>query len=81
MQEQSLRGEKMAQAVRLHYKKIKLDKNIVNSHVATLELNYLRHKKISCQRIDTKTALTGMTTEGYFWSDTHASICEEQQKK
>ena len=49
-----------------HTRRVKLDKNIVNSHVATLELNYLHDIRKYLVSVSTQTALTGMTTEGYF---------------
>ncbi|MCC2127231.1 restriction endonuclease subunit S [Hominiventricola filiformis] len=49
-----------------HTRRVKLDKNIVNSHVATLELNYLHEIRKYLVSVSTQTALTGMTTEGYF---------------
>ena len=49
-----------------HTRRVKLDQNIVNSHFATLELNYNTSIRKYLMSVSTQTALTGMTTEGYF---------------
>ena len=56
-----------------------MDKNIVNSHVATLELNYLHEIRKYLVSVSTQTALTGMTTEGYFGATLTLPSVEEQQ--
>ena len=61
------------------YKKGEIDKNIVNSHVATLELNYLHEIRKYLVSVSTQTALTGMTTEGYFGTTLTLPSVEEQQ--
>ena len=58
----------------------KKSKNIVNSHVATLELNYLHDIRKYLVSVSTQTALTGMTTEGYFGVTLTLPSVEEQQK-
>ena len=63
-----------------HTRRVKLDKNIVNSHVATLELNYLHGIRKYLVSVSTQTALTGMTTEGYFGATLTLPSVEEQQK-
>ena len=63
-----------------HTRRVKLDKNIVNSHVATLELNYLHDIRTYLVSVSTQTALTGMTTEGYFGVTLTLPSVEEQQK-
>ena len=63
-----------------HTRRVKLDKNIVNSHVATLELNYLHDIRKYLVSVSTQTALTGMTTEGYFGTTLTLPSVEEQQK-
>lgn len=63
-----------------HTRRVKLDKNIVNSHVATLELNYLHDIRKYLVSVSTQTALTGMTTEGYFGATLTLPSVEEQQK-
>ena len=49
-----------------HTRRVKLDQNIVDSHFATLELNYNVSIRKYLMSVSTQTALTGMTTEGYF---------------
>ena len=49
-----------------HTRRVKLDQNLVNSHFATLELNYNIAIRKYLMSVSTQTALTGMTTEGYF---------------
>ena len=63
-----------------HTRRVKLNKNIVNSHVATLELNYLHEIRKYLVSVSTQTALTGMTTEGYFGATLTLPSVEEQQK-
>ena len=63
-----------------HTRRVKLDKNIVNSHVATLELNYHHDIRKYLVSVSTQTALTGMTTEGYFGATLTFPSVEEQQK-
>ena len=63
-----------------HTRRVKLDKNIVNSHVATLELNYHHDIRKYLVSVSTQTALTGMTTEGYFGATLTLPSVEEQQK-
>ena len=63
-----------------HTRRVKLNQNIVNSHVATLELNYLHEIRKYLVSVSTQTALTGMTTEGYFGATLSLPSVEEQQK-
>ena len=63
-----------------HTRRVKLDKNIVNSHAVTLELNYLHDIRKYLVSVSTQTALTGMTTEGYFGVTLTLPSVEEQQK-
>ena len=49
-----------------HTRRVKLNQNLVNSHFATLELNYNVTIRKYLMSVSTQTALTGMTTEGYF---------------
>ncbi|WP_349822903.1 restriction endonuclease subunit S [Coprococcus sp. RTP21428st1_C9_RTP21428_210409] len=63
-----------------HTRRVKLDKNVVNSHVATLELNYLHDIRKYLVSVSTQTALTGMTTDGYFGATLTLPSIQEQQK-
>ena len=63
-----------------HTRRVKLDNNIINSHVATLELNYLYNVRKYLVSVSTQTALTGMTTDGYFGATLVLPSIEEQQK-
>ena len=63
-----------------HTRRVKLDNSIVNSHVATLELNYLYNVRKYLVSVSTQTALTGMTTEGYFGTTLILPSIREQQK-
>ena len=49
-----------------HTRRVKLDQSVINSHFATLELNYNIDVRKYLISVSTQTALTGMTTEGYF---------------
>ena len=49
-----------------HTRRVKLDQSLVNSHFVTLELNYNIAIRKYLMSVSTQTALTGMTTEGYF---------------
>lgn len=49
-----------------HTRRVKLNQNLVSSHFATLELNYNTAIRKYLMSVSTQTALTGMTTEGYF---------------
>lgn len=63
-----------------HTRRVKLDKNVVNPHVATLELNYLHDIRKYLVSVSTQTALTGMTTDGYFGATLTLPSIQEQQK-
>ena len=63
-----------------HTRRVKLDNNSVNSHIATLELNYVYSIRKYLVSVSTQTALTGMTTEGYFGTMLILPSIEEQQK-
>ena len=63
-----------------HTRRVKLDNNIVNSHVATLELNYLHDVRKYLVSVSTQTALTGITTDGYFGTTLVLPSVEEQHK-
>ena len=63
-----------------HTRRVKLDKNVVNSHVATLELNYLHDIRKYLVSVSTQTALTGMTTDGYLGATLTLPSIQEQQK-
>ena len=63
-----------------HTRRVKLDKNVVNSHVVTLELNYLHDIRKYLVSVSTQTALTGMTTDGYFGATLTLPSIQEQQK-
>lgn len=61
-----------------HTRRVKLDQNFVNSHFATLELNYNATIRKYLMSVSTQTALTGMTTEGYFGATLLLPSVEEQ---
>ena len=61
-----------------HTRRVKLDQNIVNSHFATLELNYNISIRKYLMSVSTQTALTGMTTEGYFGATLMLPSVKEQ---
>lgn len=63
-----------------HTRRVKLDSNVVNSHFATLELNYNPVVRKYLMSVSTQTALTGMTTEGYFGATLALPIIDEQKK-
>lgn len=63
-----------------HTRRVKLDNSIVNSHVITLELNYIHDVRKYLISVSTQTALTGMTTEGYFGVILMLPSIEEQYK-
>ena len=63
-----------------HTRRVKLDNNIVDSHIATLELNYHHEVRKYLINVSTQTALTGMTTEGYFGAILMLPSIEEQRK-
>jgi type I restriction enzyme S subunit len=63
-----------------HTRRVKLDKEIVDSHFATLELNYHPIVRNYLMSVSTQTALTGMTTDGYFGATLYLPSIEEQKK-
>ena len=63
-----------------HTRRIKLNQEIVNSHFATLELNYHPVVRKHLIRVATQTALTGMTTDGYFSAPLFMPSVKEQEK-
>ena len=63
-----------------HTRRVRLDNSIVNSHFATLELNYHKVVRKHLMNVSTQTALTGMTTEGYFSAPLFLPTVEEQKK-
>ena len=63
-----------------HTRRVKLNQNEVDSHFATLELNYHPVVRKHLMRVATQTALTGMTTDGYFSAPLFLpSIAEQKQ--
>ncbi len=63
-----------------HTRRVKLDTHRVNAHFAALELNYHHAIRKHLMNVSTQTALTGMTTEGYFSAPLYLAPLEEQQK-
>ncbi len=63
-----------------HTRRVKLNNNLVNSHFATLELNYHLEVRKYLISVSTQTALTGMTTEGYFGAKLFLPRIAEQNK-
>lgn len=61
-----------------HTRRVKLDQRVINSHFATLELNYNIDVRKYLISVSTQTALTGMTTEGYFGATLSLPTVEEQ---
>lgn len=61
-----------------HTRRVKLNQNSVNSHFATLELNYHPEIRKYLMSVSTQTALTGMTTDGYFGATLFLPTVEEQ---
>ena len=61
-----------------HTRRVKLDQSVINSHFATLELNYNIDVRKYLISVSTQTALTGMTTEGYFGVTLSLPTVEEQ---
>lgn len=62
-----------------HTRRVKIDNNVCNSHFITLELNYHENVRKYLMRASTQTALTGMTTEGYFGAEiTYPSVTEQE---
>ena len=61
-----------------HTRRVKLDQSVINSHFATLELNYNVDVRRYLISVSTQTALTGMTTEGYFGVTLSLPTVEEQ---
>ena len=61
-----------------HKRRVKLDQSVINSHFATLELNYNIDVRKYLISVSTQTALTGMTTEGYFGVTLSLPTVEEQ---
>ena len=63
-----------------HTRRVKLDGNFVDSHFATLELNYHPIVRKYLMSVATQTALTGMTTDGYFSAPLFLPSVPEQKK-
>ena len=63
-----------------HTRRVKMDRDIVDSHFATLELNYHPATRKHLMEVATQTALTGMTTEGYFSAPLFLPSMDEQKK-
>ena len=61
-----------------HTRRVKVDQSVINSHFATLELNYNIDVRKYLISVSTQTALTGMTTEGYFGVTLSLPTVEEQ---
>ena len=63
-----------------HTRRVKLDNDLVDSHFATLELNYHSVVRKYLMIVATQTALTGMTTDGYFSAPLFLPSVSEQKK-
>ena len=63
-----------------HTRRVKLDNDFVDSHFATLELNYHPVVRKHLMSVATQTALTGMTTDGYFSAPLFLPSVPEQKK-
>ena len=63
-----------------HTRRVKLDNDLVDSHFATLELNYHPVVRKHLMSVATQTALTGMTTDGYFSAPLFLPSVPEQKK-
>ena len=63
-----------------HTRRVKLDNDFVDSHFATLELNYHPVVRKYLMSVATQTALTGMTTDGYFSATLFLPSVPEQKK-
>lgn len=63
-----------------HTRRVKLDKNLCNSHFITLEMNYNYSVRKYLMKVSTQTALTGMTTAGYFGALITLPTLKEQNK-
>ena len=63
-----------------HTRRVKLDKTRINPHFATLELNYHPVVRKHLMSVATQTALTGMTTDGYFSAPLSLPCIEEQKR-
>lgn len=63
-----------------HTRRVKLDQDIVDSHFATLELNYHPVVRKYLMSVATQTALTGMTTDGYFSALLFLPSLDEQKQ-
>lgn len=63
-----------------HTRRVKLDQDIVDSHFATLELNYHPVVRKYLMSVATQTALTGMTTDGYFSAPLFLPSLDEQKQ-
>lgn len=63
-----------------HTRRVKLDKEKVDSHFAALELNYHPVVRKYLMSVATQTALTGMTTDGYFSAPLFLPTIKEQRK-
>ena len=63
-----------------HTRRVKLDNDFVDPHFATLELNYHPVVRKYLMSVATQTALTGMTTDGYFSAPLFLPSVPEQKK-
>lgn len=63
-----------------HTRRVGVDQNKVNSHVLALQINYVKESREHLMRVSTQTALTGMTTEGYFSTPISFPSLMEQAK-
>ncbi|WP_278245374.1 restriction endonuclease subunit S [Ruminococcus albus] len=63
-----------------HTRRVKLNHDIVDSHFATLELNYHPTVRKHLMNVATQTALTGMTTDGYFSAPLFLPSLREQKQ-
>lgn len=63
-----------------HTRRVKIDNERCNSHIIALELNYNKSVRNYLMRASTQTALTGMTTEGFFGATISFPSLDEQEK-
>jgi type I restriction enzyme S subunit len=63
-----------------HTRRVEVDTTKVNAHLLTLQINYSYKSRNHLMRVSTQTALTGMTTEGYFSTPITYPSLEEQLK-
>ena len=63
-----------------HTRRVKINTDICNAHVLTLELNYNKEIRNYLISVSTQTALTGITTDGYFNTVIYYPSLAEQDK-